>query len=86
MNYSTVLESMDIPNGVSSVLLENLQSILVDRPLLMEVLKSNLPKDINLQTLLEVLESISGKAVSDVEIREFLATPSKSWKDTIFKN
>ena len=66
---------MDILNGVGLVLLEKLHAILNDRPLLMEVLKLNLPKDINLRTLLKVLESISGKAVSDVEIREFLANP-----------
>ena len=77
---------MDIPNGVSSALLDKLHAILVDRPLLMEVLKLNLPNDINLQTLLEVLESINGRGVSDVEIREFLAHPSKSWKDSIYKN
>jgi hypothetical protein len=77
---------MDIHNGVSSALLEKFQAILVDRPLIMEVLKSNLPKNINLQTLLEVLESINGKAIPDVEIREFLAKPSKGWKDSIYKN
>ena len=81
-----MLESMDIPREISPDLLDRLLAILVDRPLIMEVLKKNLPKDINLQTLLEVLESINGIAISDIEIREFLANPSKSWKDSIYKN
>ena len=62
---------MDIPREISPDLLDRLLAILVDRPLIMEVLKKNLPKDINLQTLLEVLESINGIAISDFEIREF---------------
>ena len=77
---------MDIRNGVILALLEKLQAILSDRPLIIEVLKSNLPKNINLQTLLEILESINGKAIPDVEIREFLTKPSKGWKDSIYKN
>ena len=64
---------MDIPNDRSLALLESLHKILVDRPLLMEVLKLNLPRGINLQVLLEVLESVNGKATSDIEIREFFA-------------
>ena len=68
-----MLESMDIHNERSQDLLENLHKILVHRPLLMEVLKSNLPRGINLQVLLEVLESVNGKATSDIEIREFFA-------------
>lgn len=68
-----MLESMDIHNEGSQDLLGNLHKILVDRPLLMEVLKLNLPRGINLQVLLEVLESVNGKATSDIEIREFFA-------------
>ena len=68
-----MLESMDIHNEGSPDLLENLHKILVDTPLLMEVLKLNLPRGINLQVLLEVLESVNGKATSDIEIREFFA-------------
>jgi hypothetical protein len=64
---------MDIHNEGSQDLLGNLHKILVDRPLLMEVLKLNLPRGINLQVLLEVLESVNGKATSDIEIREFFA-------------
>ena len=64
---------MDIHNEGSPDLLENLHKILVDTPLLMEVLKLNLPRGINLQVLLEVLESVNGKATSDIEIREFFA-------------
>ena len=40
----------------------------------------NLPEHINLQTLLEILESVNGKAVSDIEIREFFNSPPESWK------
>ena len=68
-----MLESMDIHNEGSQDLLENLHKILVYKPLLMEVLKLNLPRGINLQVLLEVLESVNGKATSDIEIREFFA-------------
>ena len=64
---------MDIHNEGSPDLLENLHKILVDTPLLMEVLKLNLPRGINLQVLLEVFESVNGKATSDIEIREFFA-------------
>ena len=52
----------------------------------MEVLKSNLPEHINLQTLLEVIEPLNAKGVPDIEIEEFLATPPSSWKKSIFKN
>jgi hypothetical protein len=51
-DYALVLESMDIPNDPSLALLESLHKILVDRPLLMEMLKSNLPRGLNLQVLL----------------------------------
>jgi hypothetical protein len=77
---------MDIPDDPSLILLERFQAILIDRPLIMEVLKSNLPEHINLQVLLEVLESVNGKGVSDIEIRDFFTNPSKGWKDSIYKN
>ena len=67
-SYAIVLGALDIPNDPGLELLIRLQTIFINRPLLMEVLKTNFPKNINLQTLLEVLDSIKGAGFPDIEI------------------
>ena len=43
-----MLAALDIPNDLGLELLSRLQIIFINRPLLMEVLKKNFPKNINL--------------------------------------
>ena len=47
-SYAIVLGALDIPNDPGLELLSRLQIIFINRPLLMEVLKKNFPKNINL--------------------------------------
>jgi hypothetical protein len=77
---------MHIPSDPGNLLLNRLQSILCERPFLLEQLKIYRPENINLSTLLEVLDFLKGDGVAEVDIDSHLKAPSIEWKDNIYKN
>src|SRR6185437_3164949 len=58
----------------------------MERPLLIKLLKKYRPANINMPTLLEVLDTQKGKGVSDIEVDKFLSAPATTWKENKFKN
>jgi hypothetical protein len=71
-----VLALMHIPNDPDPLLLKRMQNIFVEKPILLELLQKYEPKDINLPTLLEVLDSLKSNGVADVDIESYLEAPS----------
>ena len=59
---------MHIPNDLDPLLLKRMQNIFVEKPILLELLQKYEPKDINLPSLLEVLDSLKSNGVADVDI------------------
>ena len=75
-----------MPNDPGDDMLNRLQSIFNEKPLLMSVLKKNPPVDIKLATLLEVLDTLKEPGVSDSNIKAFLIRPAHEWSNEIFRN
>jgi hypothetical protein len=60
---------MDMPGDPGQLNLARLQTILSGRPSLINLLKTHQPTDINLSTLLEVLDQLKSGTVSDSDIK-----------------
>jgi hypothetical protein len=80
-SYAKILKVMDIPSDPGSVVMGRLQSVFGMRPLLLKLLKTYKPQDLNMPTLLEVLDSLKGQGVADIDIENFLKTAPSQWKD-----
>ena len=76
---------MHIPSNPDTNLLTRLQKILIEKPSLIAILKKYPPIDINLQTLLEVLDTLKAPGVSDIVIKNYLKSPATNWKEEILK-
>ena len=73
--YAKVLALMHIPNDPDPLLLKRMQNIFLEKPILLELLQKYVPKDINLSTLLEVLDSLKSNGVAEVDIESYLEAP-----------
>jgi hypothetical protein len=60
---------MDMPGDPGQLNLARLQTILSGRPSFINLLKIHQPTDINLSTLLEVLDQLKSGTVSDSDIK-----------------
>jgi hypothetical protein len=86
ISYAIILQLMHIPNDPGLLLLTRLQNIFIERPSLMLILKQYRPEDINLPTLLEVLDTLKAPGVADIDIKKYLKSPATEWKDEILRN
>jgi hypothetical protein len=75
-----------MPSDPGHHMLARLQTILNEKPLLMSLLRENPPIDINLATLLEVLDTLKEPGVSDSNIKAFLSRPALEWSNEVFRN
>ena len=50
------------------------------------MLQNHRPKNINLPTLLEVLDTLKSEGVADIDIESYLMTPATQWKEGLIKN
>lgn len=75
-----------MPSDPSPEILSRLQSILVEKPLLMAQLGEYPPLDITLTTLVEVLDTLKEPGVSESTIRAFFARPTSEWGGEVFRS
>jgi hypothetical protein len=59
-SYAEIMSVMDITSDPGTAVMERLQSIFKMRPMLFKHLKKYKPQDLNMPTLLEVLDSLKG--------------------------
>ena len=52
----------------------------------MKILRDEPPQNINLVTLLDVLDTLKAPGVSDEKIKSFLGRPATKWSNDMFKN
>jgi len=85
-NYAKIIQQMHFPANPGMEALQRLQSICSGRPSLLMMLKQYPPININLATLIEVLDTLRGPGVADSDIKTFLSNPSTNWKTEISRN
>ena len=85
-NYAKIIQKMHFSANPEMEALQRLQSICDGRPSLLMLLKKYPPINMNLVTLIEVLDALRGPGVADSDIESFLSNHPIKWKEEISRS